>query len=89
MTTDVNPPGKNCWNFWYVILALALIALSAPVYALLHYIGSPAPKAPPQVPGALLSIAATSIGALAGFLMHKEHATPGGPDTPGKVGGSA
>jgi hypothetical protein len=77
------------WNFWYVILALALIALSVPVYALLHYLGDPPAQGDLKVPETLLSIAATSVGALAGFLMREDRVTTGGPGKHGKAGGSA
>jgi len=85
----LRSPEENRWNFWYVILALALIALSVPVYALLHYIGNAQAQSELVIPDALLSIAATSVGALAGFLMHRGRSAPGGPDAHGKDGGSA
>ena len=83
----LRSPEENRWNFWYVILALALIAASVPVYALLYF-GSHPDQGDMKIPEGLLSVAATSVGALAGFLMRKDRGPPGGPDT-GKAGGSS
>ena len=56
----ITSPIDNRWNFRYVIFALALVALAVPAFALW--------RADAQIPDALLSIAATAIGALAGLL---------------------
>src|SRR5262245_26159216 len=66
----ITSPIDNRWNFRWVIFALALVALAVPVYALSH--------GDAKIPDALLSIAATAIGALAGLLTRMSK--PNAPD---------
>ena len=61
------PPHQNRWILRYIILALALVVLSIPVYAFTLLRLDP-PGA--QFPEALLSIGSTALGALATFLTH-------------------
>jgi hypothetical protein len=60
----LQSPEVNRWNFRYVIFALAMLALSVPIYAMWQLaVGSES-----RIPDALLSVAATAVGALAGFV---------------------
>lgn len=57
-------PEQNRWNFRYAILPLAFIGLSVPIYAILQiFFGKEI-----AIPEALLSLASTAVGALAGFI---------------------
>ena len=59
-------PDQNRWNFRYVIVPLALVALSVPIYAFTLIFNS----LTVDIPEALLSLGSTALGALAGFLTH-------------------
>ena len=63
----LRSPEENRWNFWYVILTLAILALTVPIYAFVQL----AVDGESKFPDALLSIASTSVGALAGFLVRQ------------------
>ena len=63
----LRSPEENRWNYWYVILTLAILALSVPIYAFAQFIWNSEGK----FPEALLSVASTSVGALAGFLVRQ------------------
>jgi hypothetical protein len=63
----LRSPEENRWNYWYVILTLAILALSVPIYAFAQLIGHGEGKFPEP----LLSVASTSVGALAGFLVRQ------------------
>ena len=59
-------PDQNRWNFRWVILSLALVALSVPIYAFTLVSKSQTV----DIPEAILSLGATALGALAGYLTH-------------------
>jgi len=58
-------PTENRWNFRWVILALIVLAFAVPGYAFWQLArGGPSDQLPPE----LLTLGATAVGALAGFL---------------------
>jgi hypothetical protein len=82
----LQSPEGNRWNFRYVIFSLALLALSVPIYAMWQL----ALGVESRIPDALLSIAATGVGALAGFMTQtlqsrEEGGAESTPADPGRV----
>jgi len=67
----IMSPTDNRWNFLYVILALGLVALAVPAFAFAQL----ASDGKVDIPEALLSIAATAIGALAGLITRMSKST--------------
>ena len=54
------PASENRWNFRWVILALALIAISSPLALLTHMVSS--------IPEGMLGLSSTAVGALAAYI---------------------
>jgi hypothetical protein len=79
-------PDDNRWNFRYVVIPLALLALAVPIYAFtLAFRDQPV-----DIPQALNSLGSAGVGALAAFLTQYSQSRRGVPaETPASVPGSA
>jgi hypothetical protein len=78
----VMSPEQNRWNFRYVILPLALVALSVLIYAVVLLGFRGAGPSFPEIPAPLLSVGSTAVGALAGFLTHHTQPRSGSSSAP-------
>ena len=78
-------PTENRWNFRLVILALIVLAFTVPGYAFWQLAkGEP----PDKLPAELLTLGATAVGALAGFLRPtRENGDSSNQDPPAPPGG--
>jgi hypothetical protein len=56
----LRPASENRWNFRWVMIALALIAISSPL-ALIT-------QAVKEIPAGMLALSSTAVGALAAFI---------------------
>ena len=60
----LQPAGQNRWNFRWIALAVALVAISGPAAFLFGIYNSQEKDLPPEV----ISLSSTAIGALAAYL---------------------
>lgn len=77
------PPDENRWHYRIVLITLALVAVSLPLFilstTLLHwFVGAPN-LASLKVPDGLLSLGSAALGALAAYLNPQRKASPNPP----------